>query len=75
MDIVVEGEWTVWAGTNPTTPDARERIIDFDEPTLNQRVVPFVGYGTHVGLKFESEAAGPARISKAIVHFQSAESD
>jgi hypothetical protein len=31
------------------------------------------GYGTHVGLEFVSEAPGPAKLSKAIVHFDTAE--
>jgi hypothetical protein len=73
LDAALEGQWDVFLGTNPSFPDAREIIARVDRATFALQSIPLVGYGPHFGLRFVNEAAGYARISNAIIHYQSNE--
>ena len=73
IDAVLEGDWEIYAGTDPEQPDTRELIAETSSVTLNRRAIGMVGYGSHIGLEFISEAPGPAKIAKAVVHYSAAE--
>lgn len=75
IDCVAKGDWDVYCGASIDKPDARELLAHVTGPTLNQRTVGYAGYGTHFGLQFINEAPGPAKLAKAIIHFDQAEED
>lgn len=75
IDAVVEGDWDVFAGTDPEAPEARELLAAISNVTFARRRIPFVGYSTHVSMRFLSTGSGPAKIAKVVFHFDSAEDD
>jgi hypothetical protein len=68
IDIGCEGSWTISYSTDPTTNSyalaGSVQLSNFHLPNFR-----IGASGTHIGLKFTSNDARPARISSAVVHF------
>lgn len=68
IDIGCEGSWTISYSTDPTTDNyalaGSVQLSNFHLPNFR-----IGASGTHIGLKFTSNDASPARISSAVVHF------
>lgn len=74
IDVVAEGIWQVFAGTEPKDPDTMSLLATIDGTSLNQLKLGMVGNAPLVRLKFISVSDGPARLSKVILHYHAAES-
>lgn len=74
FDIVSEGEWTIYVNTDPNQPDVWSKIAKLPAnrvSTLSQLDLEMVGEATMIKLKLVNNRAGPAKISKLIVHYRS----
>lgn len=74
IDIVCQGEWRIYANTDPEQPDEYSEIGIVDGTTLNKLSLGMVGHSPLVKLRLVNEAPGSARLSKIVVHYQPAES-
>ena len=70
MDFTIDGQWTVLAGFDYTSPDARDLICTVDKSTYALGAIPMTGVGTHMGIKMVNQAPGAAKISNILVHFR-----
>jgi len=73
IDIVCEGEWSVYVNTDPNYPDAESKVAIVGSTTLNLDSIGLVGRGPLIKLRLVSEAPGPARLSKIVVHYHPGE--
>lgn len=73
IDIVCEGEWTAYVNTDPNNPEAESRVAIVGSTTLNQDAIGMVGRGPLIKLRLVNEAAGAAKLSKVIIHYNVAE--
>ena len=73
LDIVCEGEWKVYANTNPLQPDAWSELGIITNTTLGIPDIGMVGHATMVKLKLVNQRAGAARLSKIVMHYESTE--
>lgn len=74
FDIVSEGEWAVFVNTDPNQPEVWSQIAtlpDTRTTTLSQLDLDMVGEATMIKLKLVNSRAGPAKVSKLIVHYRS----
>lgn len=74
IDIVCQGEWNVYVNTDPNNPTAESKVAIVNNTTLNLDQLGLIGRGPTIKLRLECTAAGPARVSKVIVHYSPAES-
>jgi hypothetical protein len=74
LDVVCEGEWQVLVNTDPKQPDVWSEVAIVNGTTLGMEGIGMVGRGTMLKLKLVNAAAGAARLSKVVVHYDSAES-
>lgn len=75
LDIVCEGDWTIYAATDPNNPDAESVIARVTGTSVANPAIAMTGHSPVVQLRLVNEAPGPARLSKIIVHYHEAESD
>lgn len=73
IDAAVEGDWSVYAATQPTDLDVRQIVANLTETTFNRDRVAFEHSCTHVGLHFESAGSGAATLSAAVLHYEGGE--
>lgn len=73
IDIICEGEWSVYVNTDPTTPDAESKVAIVGSTTLTQDAIGMVGHSPLIKLRLVSEAPGQAKLSKVVIHYNSAE--
>lgn len=71
-DIVSEGEWKVYVNTDPNRPDVWTQIATIKEG-VNSSVamldMDLVGDSPVIKFRFINDRAGPAKLSKLIVHY------
>lgn len=72
LDVVCEGVWEVYAGTDPENPDERELVATLNGTTTNLGKLPLDGYGTSVQLRFINSGAGAAKLSLVVAHHEDA---
>jgi hypothetical protein len=70
MDFTIDGQWTVSAGFDYTSPESRDVICTVSQSTYALGIIPMTGIGTHMGIKMVNQAPGPAKISNILVHFR-----
>lgn len=73
FDIACEGTWKVWAGGDPTNPDALDYIGEVAQTTYGLARIAFNLNSTHIYLKLTNQSDGPARIGEIVVHYSTAE--
>jgi hypothetical protein len=73
IDIVCEGEWTIYVNTDPNNPTAESRIAIVGNTTLTDMIAGMVGHSPVVKLRLVSASPGPAKLSKIIIHHNVAE--
>ncbi|API60532.1 hypothetical protein BSL82_15615 [Tardibacter chloracetimidivorans] len=73
LDVVCEGEWTIYINTNPATPDVWSQVAIVRGTTLAHMDISMVGDSPVIKLKLVNERAGPAKLSKVIIHYQAAQ--
>lgn len=74
FDLISEGEWTVYVNTDPNMPEVWSKIATLQAnrvSTLSQLDLEMVGEATMIKLKLVSSRAGPAKISKLVIHYRS----
>jgi hypothetical protein len=69
IDVACEGQWTVFAGMDPTNPDAADKIATVTSTTYGDDHLPFEATARHVSLRFKGEGAGAKKIAAAAIHF------
>jgi hypothetical protein len=76
FDMVSEGEWSVYINTEPNMPTAWSKIAVINERTkvtMTGLDIGLVGQSPMLKLKFVNNRAGPAKISKVVIHYESEE--
>lgn len=73
IDIVCEGEWMVYVNTDPHNPKAESAVAIVNSTTLTQDAIAMLGHSPVVKLRLVSERAGPAKLSKVVIHYTAAE--
>lgn len=73
LDVVCEGEWKIYANTDPEQPDEWSEIGIVTGTTLSLDSIGMVGHASVIKLKLVNEAPGPARLSKIVLHYLPAE--
>lgn len=70
IDAALEGEWKVFAATQPTNQAAEDQVATLFETTFNADRIPAIGEATHISLRFRSKGSGPAKVSSAVIHYE-----
>lgn len=73
IDVVSEGEWQVFANTDPNNPDVYSEVAILDDITLTSDALGLLGHSPMIKLKLVNQSPGPARLSKIVVHYDPAE--
>lgn len=73
IDIVCEGAWEVYVNTDPNVPEAEAKVAIVNNTTLNLDAIGMVGRSPVIKFRMVSEAPGPARVSKIVLHYSPAE--
>lgn len=72
VDAAVEGEWTIYAGMEPTNHDAEDRIATINRTTYNHDKIGSLGESSHISLRFRTTGATAAKLSAAVIHYEGA---
>lgn len=75
IDVVCEGEWSIYANTDPNNPTAESLVAIVDGTTLGLDALGFIGHSPIVKFRLVASLPGPAKLSKLIVHYTPAEAD
>lgn len=75
FDIVCEGDWEVSINTDPRQPDVWSVSQRVQGTTVALETLGMVGHSPVIKLKLVNQAAGAAKISKVVVHYQEAEAE
>ena len=70
LDLICEGEWTVYAATDPQRPTVESKIATVNGTTINGLDIGMVGASPVIKLRLVNTAPGPAKLSKVIVHYK-----
>lgn len=70
LDAVLTGVWTVYVNTNPNDPDEWVKAAVLHESTTEGQKIGLDQYGPVIKFKFVHQGAGPAVLSKLIVHYE-----
>lgn len=70
LDLICEGEWKVYGGTDAARPEAETLLAIVNRTTLSGERIAFQGESPIVKLRLVNERAGPAKLSKIIVHYE-----
>lgn len=70
IDAAVEGEWQIFAATQPTDQAAEDKVATLFETTFNAGRVPAIAETTHISLRFRSKGDGPAKVSSSVIHYE-----
>lgn len=72
IDVVCEGEWAIYAATDPNNPDAETLLARIDGTTVANPAISMVGFSTMIKLRLVNVGSGPAKLSKIIIHYTEA---
>lgn len=70
VDVLCEGAWNLKMGMLPNNLDAYENVANIVGNTFGLFSIPFAGYGSHVSVHLEHEAAGPAMLGAIHLNLQ-----
>jgi len=73
LDAVVENDWDVEIGTDPTDISLTEDAGTIDRTTYGLGRMAIGGYSTHMAIKLTCAAAGAAKIGNLAVHYEMSE--
>ena len=73
LDAVVENDWTVSLGTDPTDINLRADVGTLNKVTYSLARVGLVGHSTHAALRLVCSKTGAAKIGNVAIHYQSDE--
>lgn len=73
IDILCEGEWKVYVNTEPNDPTAETEIAIIGSTSLTRDILGVIGHSPLIKLRLVNEQAGPARLSKIVIHYNVAE--
>ena len=73
IDVVCQGQWTVYASTDPNVPEAETKIAIVNSTTLTMDALGMIGHSPVIKLRLVSESDGPAKLSKVVLHYSPAE--
>lgn len=73
LDVICQGEWNVYVNTDPNNPTAETLVAIVDNTTITGDAIPMLGHSTVVKLRLVATGAGPAKMSKVIIHHTNAE--
>lgn len=73
IDVVCQGEWSVYISTDPNNPLVESKIAIVDNTSLNQDALGVVGHSPVLKLRLVCDSPGPARLSKVVIHYSAAE--
>lgn len=71
VDAALRGTWEISAGMSPTNEAASDKLAAVAATTFEGLRVGAIGESTHISLRFrcvQPPAAGPAKLSSAVVH-------
>jgi len=74
IDAVVENEWKVSIGTDPTDITVYEEAAVISKATYGLGRIPLSAYSTHIAVRLECDTAGAAKIGNLAVHYSGGES-
>lgn len=70
VDVVCEGAWTLYVNTDPGQPSEESKIAGIANTTINMDSLGMTGRSPVIKFRLVSEAPGPARLSKLVVHYE-----
>lgn len=73
LDVVCEGEWTVYINTDPQQPDAESEVAIVGSTTLPLDGIGMLGHSPVARIRLTNEAPGSAKLSKIVVHYDTGE--
>lgn len=73
IDVVCEGEWSVYANTDPAYPNEWSLLAVVSGTTLLHDALAMVGHSPLIKLKFVNTGSTAAKLSKLVVHYNAAE--
>lgn len=74
IDVVCRGEWKIEVNTSPNDPNAWSEVAIIDNNTLIADDIGMLGHATLAKLRLTNQAAGPAKLSKIVVHYATEQS-
>jgi hypothetical protein len=76
IDATVEGQWSVYAGTNTSNTSALELIANINNPTFALGRIPMSGISTHIGVKMTSTPSNVrSSIGNLMIHYRLNDAD
>lgn len=70
LDVACEGEWTVYANTNPNDSEEWVTVAVIDAHTITEGRIPFEFDSPVIKFKFESTEAAAGKIGRVVAHYQ-----
>lgn len=74
IDIVCEGEWTVYVNTDPKDPTSESKVAIIGSTTLPADGIGMLGQSPVVKLRLTNEGPGAARLSQIVIHYETGQS-
>lgn len=75
IDAALIGLWDVAYAMSPNNEAAEDDIAILSQTTYEADSVPSLGESTHISPRFRTKGAGYARLSAAVIHFESGPSE
>lgn len=78
LDLICTGTWAVYINSNPNTFDQIDKFTKtavVTEHTVDKLRIGMAQWGPLVKMRFVHQGAGPARLSKIIVHYEGVRSE
>jgi hypothetical protein len=70
IDVICDGNWVVYMGTDPTQPDLDEEIARLDGSTIGLGDVLAQAQGELFSLRFVAQDANYGRIAALVIHYE-----
>ena len=66
VDVMCQGQWSISIGMLPNNTEAFELCATLHDNTYGLMIIPFAGYGTHVGVHIDHQAPVPRPCRRCI---------
>lgn len=73
LDIACQGLWTVEVNTDPNHPDVWSKVATIKDSSFVRDALGIVGHSPVIKMRLTNEAPSPARLSKVVLHYNTAE--
>lgn len=73
IDMAVQGEWAVYASSDPENPTVEDLIAIVSSSTFRLQTIPFDNYDPQVKLRLVNTSAGAAKIGNLVIHYEGAD--